>query len=349
MLVPEAGRRSSMPVVRLRTGAPVDRSRSGRRLSSNSTASARASRRQRRTPRRKSIRCCSGCSRSGVTNPAMPAAKFKDRYGHWPNGLAETPASPGRDVPELAEVATDRLPQAPAEGGRRCCMSLSRIARLAGGTAFCRRSACPAKALSNRHGPCPMCGGKDRFRFDDKGGRGTWICSQCGAGDGIELVKRIQNVEFKEAARLIEQHVGSAPIIASAKRPSADRRAEARRDDRALETVAPDHARRSCRPVSQCSHRPDDFPAIICGSRRTSVTPKPGKRPTWHPVMVAKVDPSDAAAARRRTGRAAPDLSQSLRDKGGSQLAAQDDGHHADRRGRPPDAAPGHAGDCRRH
>ena len=59
----------------------------------------------------------------------------------------------------------------------------------------------PSKALSNRHGPCPMCGGKDRFRFDDKGGRGTWICSKCGAGDGIELVKRIQNVEFKEAAR----------------------------------------------------------------------------------------------------------------------------------------------------
>ena len=85
----------------------------------------------------------------------------------------------------------------------------------------------PAKALSNRHGPCPMCGGKDRFRFDDKGGRGTWICSKCGAGDGIELVKRIQNVEFKEAARLIEQHVGAAPIIAASNRPVPDRRAEA--------------------------------------------------------------------------------------------------------------------------
>jgi putative DNA primase/helicase len=38
----------------------------------------------------------------------------------------------------------------------------------------------PSKALTNRHGPYPMCGGKDRFRFDDKGGRGTWFCSQCG-------------------------------------------------------------------------------------------------------------------------------------------------------------------------
>ena len=58
----------------------------------------------------------------------------------------------------------------------------------------------PAKALTNRHGPCPMCGGKDRFRFDNKGGRGTWFCSQCGAGDGIELVKQFKGCDFKEAA-----------------------------------------------------------------------------------------------------------------------------------------------------
>ncbi len=31
----------------------------------------------------------------------------------------------------------------------------------------------------NKHGSCPVCGGKDRFRFDDKQGRGTWFCSQC--------------------------------------------------------------------------------------------------------------------------------------------------------------------------
>ena len=27
------------------------------------------------------------------------------------------------------------------------------------------------KTLSGKHGPCPMCGGRDRFRFDDKEGR----------------------------------------------------------------------------------------------------------------------------------------------------------------------------------
>jgi len=47
-----------------------------------------------------------------------------------------------------------------------------------------------ASYLKNKHGPCPMCGGKDRFRFDDKDGRGTYICSQCGAGNGIKFLMR---------------------------------------------------------------------------------------------------------------------------------------------------------------
>jgi putative DNA primase/helicase len=39
--------------------------------------------------------------------------------------------------------------------------------------------------LTNRHGPCPLCGGKDRFRFDDRDGSGSYICGQCGAGVGV--------------------------------------------------------------------------------------------------------------------------------------------------------------------
>ena len=43
------------------------------------------------------------------------------------------------------------------------------------------------RSLSGKHCPCPLCGGKDRFRFDDKDGRGTYYCSGCGAGDGVKL------------------------------------------------------------------------------------------------------------------------------------------------------------------
>ena len=44
---------------------------------------------------------------------------------------------------------------------------------------------------NGKHCPCPVCGGKDRFRFDNKDGRGTYICNQCGSGDGLELIKTI--------------------------------------------------------------------------------------------------------------------------------------------------------------
>jgi putative DNA primase/helicase len=73
------------------------------------------------------------------------------------------------------------------------------------------------KLLENRHGPCPLCGGNDRFRFDDKEGRGTWICNHCGAGDGAELVKRMANVDFKGAAKMVETVVGKAPELPSPK------------------------------------------------------------------------------------------------------------------------------------
>ncbi|MEA9426151.1 DUF927 domain-containing protein [Aeromonas caviae] len=59
-----------------------------------------------------------------------------------------------------------------------------------------------------KHGPCPACGGKDRFRLDDRGGRGTFICSQCGSGDGLDLVCRVTNKSPKEAAELIAPLVG---------------------------------------------------------------------------------------------------------------------------------------------
>lgn len=64
------------------------------------------------------------------------------------------------------------------------------------------------KQLSGKHAPCPTCGGKDRFRFDDKEGRGTWFCSNCGAGDGWGLAKRLTGLDFdgarNEVAKLID-------------------------------------------------------------------------------------------------------------------------------------------------
>lgn len=66
--------------------------------------------------------------------------------------------------------------------------------------------------LRKQHGPCPACGGKDRFRLDDKGGRGTFICTECGAGDGLDLVVRVTGKPIKEAAHLVAGALGLSHV-----------------------------------------------------------------------------------------------------------------------------------------
>ncbi|ELY4259732.1 toprim domain-containing protein [Cronobacter sakazakii] len=71
------------------------------------------------------------------------------------------------------------------------------------------------KVIKNRHQACPVCGGSDRFRFDDKEGRGTWLCNQCGAGDGLKLVEKVFGVKPSEAAQKVNAVTGNLPPVAS--------------------------------------------------------------------------------------------------------------------------------------
>ena len=59
------------------------------------------------------------------------------------------------------------------------------------------------------HSACPICmAGKDRFRFDDKEGRGTWVCNQCGAGDGLSLYQQATGQSMSEAIRSLASYFG---------------------------------------------------------------------------------------------------------------------------------------------
>lgn len=68
----------------------------------------------------------------------------------------------------------------------------------------------PESMLRNKHGPCPGCGGKDRFRFDNKRGRGDYICGRCGAGDGFTLLERVHGWQFSEARKRVMEAAGFA-------------------------------------------------------------------------------------------------------------------------------------------
>lgn len=65
-----------------------------------------------------------------------------------------------------------------------------------------------AEVPLNTHTACPACGGKDRFRFDNKGDNGTFICNQCGSGDGLDLVQRILGGSVTEAAQEVAGIIG---------------------------------------------------------------------------------------------------------------------------------------------
>ena len=65
--------------------------------------------------------------------------------------------------------------------------------------------------LDGCHHPCPVCGGTDRFRFDDKDGGGTWYCNQHmpkRAGYGLQLVQEIFKTDAIGAFNMINDVIG---------------------------------------------------------------------------------------------------------------------------------------------
>jgi putative DNA primase/helicase len=86
--------------------------------------------------------------------------------------------------------------------------------------------------LRNKHGPCPLCGGRDRYRFDDRDGEGTYYCNQCGAGSGIILVRKLNGWDFKTACDAIDAIIGTEHRAEPALQKPAD---DAERRRRAIE------------------------------------------------------------------------------------------------------------------
>lgn len=59
-------------------------------------------------------------------------------------------------------------------------------------------------------GPCPFCGGADRWTFDNRRGRGDYFCRRCGAGDGFSLLQRFLKEDFATVRKRVLQVAGLA-------------------------------------------------------------------------------------------------------------------------------------------
>ena len=74
----------------------------------------------------------------------------------------------------------------------------------------------PAEYLDSKHHPCPVCGGVDRFRFDDQDGTGSWYCNQHlpkQAGYGLRLVQEVLQCSTIEAMGRIEAIIDNLPLV----------------------------------------------------------------------------------------------------------------------------------------
>jgi putative DNA primase/helicase len=144
--------------------------------------------------------------------------------------------------------------------------------------------------LTGKHGPCPMCGGRDRWRFDNKRGDGTWICTHCGAGQGIKLAMRVTRQPFDEVARRIERIIGEAPKqTARIERSDEAKRAALNKlwriEGRPIEAGDPVDLWMHHRGIGMSS-----YPACLRTCMRVRHS---GPPVSFHPAMLAKVtDPA---------------------------------------------------------
>lgn len=145
------------------------------------------------------------------------------------------------------------------------------------------------KHLTGKHTECPVCGGTDRFRWDNKDGSGSSICSQCGARSGIDLVIAVRGLEFIEARAFVLAEVGRAPVeIPRARRQIDDGMARSIWS-RAVPLDGRDPASRY---LASRGIRPAQYPSQVRFLSRAAFKHDEHKT-TWHPALLSKFVSAD--------------------------------------------------------
>ena len=82
----------------------------------------------------------------------------------------------------------------------------------------------PNRFLTGKHGPCPFCGGRDRFRFTNRSNRGGYICNQCApnGGDGIAFLMAWRGCGFKDAMKWVQDYLRLPDSVTASHRQAAE-------------------------------------------------------------------------------------------------------------------------------
>ena len=60
-------------------------------------------------------------------------------------------------------------------------------------------------SLSGDPCACPICGGVDRFTFNDRDGEGSYRCRRCGVGNGFVLLRKLHGWSHEKAVSEVSQ------------------------------------------------------------------------------------------------------------------------------------------------
>lgn len=102
-------------------------------------------------------------------------------------------------------------------------------------------------------GPCPLCGGRDRFLVwpEQNDGHGSFSCRQCGiSGDVIEWLMRVDGMSFQEAAKAAGRKLERRPARSTPQAPQRHEKAPARLDAQAI----PEPARNAAQWREEAAH-----------------------------------------------------------------------------------------------
>ena len=158
-----------------------------------------------------------------------------------------------------------------------------------------------AKFLGDKQGPCPICEGRTRFRFDDRNGEGTSFCNHCGARSGMQLVQAVNSWTFAEAAKHIREHLGDTQVE-TAKPKRRDVEAARRRMNEAWLSAKPIGDASAAGRYLARRVRPGPYPADLRACTALFCRGDGAERSSERPAMLALVrDAAGKPTALHRT------------------------------------------------
>ena len=149
-----------------------------------------------------------------------------------------------------------------------------------------------ARFLVDKSGPCPVCEGRTRFRFDDKNGDGTSFCNHCRARSGMQLVQAVNGWTFAEAAKHVRAHLGDVQIQVAQPKKRDDAAAKKRMNEAWL-SAKPITAETSAGLYLDRRVRPGPYPADLRAASSLFCQEQGDQPRCSRPAMLALVRAAD--------------------------------------------------------